>query len=170
MQDGRGEHAAEADGGTAPVLHVVLVEPDIAPNTGAIARLCAATDVALHLVEPLGFRLTDRHMRRAGLDYWPFVRLHRHRNWDALREHLPGRLHLYSTRGEQAHTTAHYARGDGLVFGSESRGLPAALLLTAGLSVYRIPMRPGAVRSLNVATAAGIVLYEALRQVRPDYW
>jgi tRNA (cytidine/uridine-2'-O-)-methyltransferase len=146
-------------------MHVVLVEPDIAQNTGNIARLCAATGSTLHLVEPLGFHMTDAKVRRAGLDYWDAVTIVRHRNFAALAESLAGRrLHFFSTKAARSYTAAAFRAGDALVFGSETRGLDEALLREHWAAVYGIPVRAEAVRSLNLATAAGIVLYEALRQ------
>lgn len=150
----------------SPPLRIVLVEPEIPPNTGNIARLCAATGSALHLVEPLGFRLTDRHLRRAGLDYWPHVELHRHADFARFLEEVrPPRLFLFSTAGATAYTDAAFQPGDALVFGSESRGLPAALLEAHRDRVLGIPMQTRHVRSLNLADSAAIVLYEALRQI-----
>lgn len=148
----------------SPLLSVVLVMPEIAPNTGAIARLCAAVGAPLHLIEPLGFRLTDRALRRAGLDYWDAVELHRHRNWDDwLATALP-RFHLFSTAGRRSVFDAGYRPGDALVFGSESAGLPEPLLRQWPDRVRAIPLRAGRVRSLNLAMAVAIALYEALRQ------
>lgn len=147
-----------------PPLRIVLVEPEIPPNTGAIARLCAATGTPLELVEPLGFRLTDRAMKRAGLDYWDAVELRRHTNLAAWLDAAPSRFHLFSTGGTRSHLDLRYRPGDALVFGSEGAGLPASLLAAYPDRVAGIPMRPGPVRSLNLATAAAIVLYEALRQ------
>ncbi|MBN1674328.1 MAG: tRNA (cytidine(34)-2'-O)-methyltransferase [Kiritimatiellae bacterium] len=149
----------------APPLNVVLVEPEIPPNTGAIARLCAATGTRLHLVGPLGFRLTNAALRRAGLDYWDAVDLVRHADWPAFRAAAPGaRSHFFSTRAARGYLAADYRPGDILVFGSETRGLPTALLAEHRDRLFRIPMQPGKVRSLNLATAVAIVLYEALRR------
>ena len=146
-------------------LHVVLVEPEIPPNTGNIARLCAATGSPLHLVEPLGFRLTDGAMKRAGLDYWDRVDLHRHRDWDAFIESVdPARFFLFSTAGRRSLYDQTFAPGDCLVFGSETRGLPDALLARWPDRVVGVPMRPGGVRSLNLANTVAIALYEGLRQ------
>ncbi|MBU4460636.1 MAG: tRNA (cytidine(34)-2'-O)-methyltransferase [Verrucomicrobia bacterium] len=146
-----------------PPLRVVLVQPEIAPNTGAIARLCAATGSPLHLVEPLGFRLTDRALKRAGLDYWDAVEMHRHPGWADWLAQSPPRFHLFSTAGTRSHYEADYRPGDALVFGSETSGLPQEILSRWPERVFGIPMRIDHVRSLNLATAVGIVLYEALR-------
>jgi tRNA (cytidine/uridine-2'-O-)-methyltransferase len=146
-------------------FHLVLVEPDIPPNTGNIARLCAATGTPLHLVEPLGFRLTDKAMKRAGLDYWDAVDLHRHTSFEAFLDAVsPSRLLFFSTRGRRAHTDVAYQPGDALVFGSETRGLSDELLEAHEGEILAIPMKADAVRSLNLAGAAHIALYEALRQ------
>jgi len=150
-----------------PPLHVVLVEPEIPPNTGNIARLCAATGSRLHLVEPLGFQITDAKLRRAGLDYWDAVDLHRHADFEAfLRAAQPARLFLFSTGAERSYLDARYRPGDALVFGCETRGLPDALLARCAESVYGIPVRADRVRSLNLSSAAAIVVYEALRQLQ----
>ncbi|MGH7899679.1 MAG: tRNA (cytidine(34)-2'-O)-methyltransferase [Candidatus Binatia bacterium] len=149
-----------------PDFHVVLVNPEIPPNTGTTARLCAATDTRLHLVGPLGFSLEDRYLRRAGLDYWPHVDLEVHADWQAFRErHRAARLRLFSARAERSYTSARYQRGDFLVFGAETHGLPAKLLAEHGEHTYVIPMSGRGVRSLNLANSAAIVLYEALRQI-----
>ena len=147
-----------------PPLHVVLVEPEIPPNTGAIARLCAATATPLHLVEPLGFRLTDRALRRAGLDYWDAVELHRHRSAEEWFAVAPPRFHLFSTAGARSYFEADFQPGDALVFGSESTGLPDSWLERWPDRVLAIPLRADRVRSLNLATAVAAALYEALRQ------
>jgi tRNA (cytidine/uridine-2'-O-)-methyltransferase len=146
-------------------LHVALVEPQIPPNTGNIARLCAATGTALHLVEPLGFSLDDRELKRAGLDYWDSVDLWVHPGWREFREVISRERCLYfSTRGERTYWDAPYRDGTCLVFGSESDGLPARILEKYADRVYRIPMS-GPVRSLNLATAVGIVVYDAVRHL-----
>jgi tRNA (cytidine/uridine-2'-O-)-methyltransferase len=144
-------------------LHIVLVEPQIPPNTGNVARLCAATGCALHLVEPLGFRIDDRALKRAGLDYWDALDVVLHPSLDAFFTLLPPpRCWLISTRGTRSYRGVPFAHGDALVFGKETAGLPlAALDAHAGRSL-RIPMRPDAVRSINLATSVGIVAYEAL--------
>ena len=147
-------------------LHVALVEPEIPPNTGNIARLCAATFTPLHLVGKLGFRTDDKAVRRAGLDYWNEVRIHYHLNIDALYAELPGARFLYfTTKAERAYTDFDYAPGDCLVFGRETRGLPEDLLRANWERCLTIPMPNRGVRSLNLATSAGIALYEALRQL-----
>lgn len=146
-------------------MQIVLYQPEIPPNTGNIARLCAALDVPLHLVGPLGFSLENKYLRRAGLDYWPNVRLTVHSDWTVFlkrfREYREGRLVLTSARGG---TTVHdfpFAPEDWIVLGPETRGLPEALFRTCPHRV-RIPVTDN-VRSLNLSTAAGIILYEALR-------
>jgi tRNA (cytidine/uridine-2'-O-)-methyltransferase len=147
-------------------LHIVLVEPEIAPNTGSIGRLCAATHSPLHLIEPLGFTIDDRHLRRAGLDYWPYVEVHRHQSWEAFQAARPGcSLRLFSARATRPYTACDYRPGDFLVFGGESKGLPQALRDAHPDRLYTIPMASPHVRSLNLANAASIVLYEALRQL-----
>lgn len=147
-------------------VHVALVEPEIPPNTGNIARLCAATFTPLHLVGKLGFRTDDKAVRRAGLDYWREVEIHYHLNIEALYVALPKCRFLYfSTKGERTYTDFCYSRGDCLVFGSETRGLPVELLRANRDRCLTIPMPNRNVRSLNLATSVGIVLYEALRQV-----
>jgi len=143
-----------------------LVEPDIPPNTGNIARLCAATGSPLHLVEPLGFRLTNAAMKRAGLDYWSSVEVYRHKNFEAfLATCQPPRIWLFSTKGTKTYTDVRYEPGDALIFGSETRGLPEELLAAHADHVLTIPMRRDHVRSLNLANSASIALYEALRSI-----
>jgi tRNA (cytidine/uridine-2'-O-)-methyltransferase len=158
--------AQPADSGElVKVFHVALWEPEIPPNTGNIARLCAATGAALHLVGRLGFRLDDRALRRAGLDFWPFVQIHHHPDLDALEAALAGaRIFCYSARATVPYTQATHQDGDCLLFGKESHGLPPEVLRRLADRAYCIPMPTGKVRSLNLATAVGIVLYEALRQ------
>lgn len=148
-----------------PPLHVVLVEPEIPQNTGNIARLCAATQCPLHLVGTLGFQVDARAVRRAGLDYWHLVDLHRHLDLAHFRHALPGaRCVLLSARAQRSYLDAGFRPGDAIVFGRESVGLPDELLADHPEDVYAIPTL-GAVRSLNLANAASIVVYEALRQV-----
>lgn len=146
-------------------FHVALIEPEIPPNTGNIARLCAATFTPMHLVGKLGFRTDDKAVRRAGLDYWHEVEIHFHLNIEALYKSLPESRFLYfTTKSERSYTTFRFAENDCLVFGSETRGLPEELLRTNRERALTIPMPNQGVRSLNLATSVGIVLYEALRQ------
>jgi tRNA (cytidine/uridine-2'-O-)-methyltransferase len=148
-----------------PILHVVLVEPEIPQNTGTTARLCAATATRLHLVGPLGFSLEDRYLRRAGLDYWPSVDIAVHTDWESFRrKHPRASLWLFSAGASRSYTDVRYRPGDFLVFGGETRGLPPALLAEQCDRLLRIPMHGTVVRSLNLANAAAIVAYEALRQ------
>jgi tRNA (cytidine/uridine-2'-O-)-methyltransferase len=148
------------------MLHIALWEPEIPPNTGNIARLCAATGTTLHLIGRLGFHLDDRSLRRAGLDYWPAVDTRRHASLSAFEAALSaGRLICFSARAEKLYTAVAYQVGDCLLFGGESRGLPASLLQRHEERAVTIPMPGGRVRSLNLATTVGIGLYEALRQL-----
>jgi tRNA (cytidine/uridine-2'-O-)-methyltransferase len=148
-----------------PPLQIALVEPDIPQNTGSIARLCAATGTVLNLVEPLGFRITDKAVKRAGLDYWDAVELRRFPGLDLFLQQFSGVRKIYfSTSGTVSYTDVQYRPGDCLVFGSESRGLPLDLLKTTSDPVCNIPILLDHVRSLNLANAASIALYEALRQ------
>ena len=146
-------------------MNVVLLEPEIPPNTGNIARLCAATGAELHLIGRLGFRLDDRSLRRAGLDYWNDVVIRRHATLADFEAAFPaGRIRCLSARAAVSYTSARFQNGDCLLFGGESHGLPASVLERHRDSTFLIPMPSGKVRSLNLATAVGIVLYEALRQ------
>jgi len=152
-----------------PPLHVVLVEPEIPPNTGNIARLTAATQTPLHLVGRLGFRIDEHSVRRAGVDYWDLVDVRQHVDFThflhAFRAESPeGKLHLFSAVATRSYLAAEFAKGDALVFGRESVGLPKELLAAHADRVVGIPTL-GAVRSLNLANAVGIALYEGLRQV-----
>ena len=147
------------------MFHVVLVEPEIPPNTGNIIRLCANTGAQLHIIHPAGFKLDDRKLRRAGLDYHEFATV---REWDNLAEFSatiqPPRLFACSTKGRHAFTHVRYAAGDAFLFGPESRGLPAALLDTLSPEqILRIPMLANR-RSLNLSNAVAVVVYEAWRQ------
>lgn len=147
-------------------MHIVLYQPEIPPNTGSIARLCAATNIPLHLVAPLGFSIDDRHLKRAGLDYWKFVDIRLHNSWaEFLSRREDGRLLFFSKRATESYTAARYQEDDFLIFGPETRGLPQELLDAHKDRAYRIPMMGQGVRSLNLATAVSIVLYEALRQL-----
>jgi tRNA (cytidine/uridine-2'-O-)-methyltransferase len=146
-------------------LHVVLVEPEIPPNTGNVARLCAATASVLHLVGTLGFRIDDKSVRRAGIDYWHLVDVRQHLDLTHLRHSLPStRWVLFSASAEKSYLDAKFQPGDALLFGRESVGLPDDLLEQHRDSVYGIPTL-GEVRSLNLANAVSIVVYEALRQI-----
>ncbi len=152
-------------------LHVVLVEPEIPPNTGNIARLCAAAAAPLHLVGPLGFRIDEQSVRRAGVDYWHLVDVRRHLDFAHFLQAFiketapgpPGQLHLFSGVSKKSFLDAHFAGGDALIFGKESVGLPDELLAQYSDRTVGIPTI-GAVRSLNLANAAGIGMWEALRQ------
>ncbi len=147
------------------MLRVALVEPEIPPNTGNVARLCAATRTPLHIVGVTGFRLDERAVRRAGLDYRPEVELHRHRDLAALHTSLPGARFVYlTTKATRSYTDWRFSARDCLVFGRETAGLPASVLSTNWPNCVTIPMLNPRVRSLNLATAVAIVLYEALRQ------
>ena len=149
-------------------LQVALIEPQIPPNTGNIARLCAATDVPLHLIEPLGFSVENAELRRAGLDYWNEVDLWRHPDWYTFRDAMDRSRCLYfSANAKRHYWEAPYQANTCLVFGSETEGMPARILEKYPDRCFTIPM-PGRVRSLNLATAVGIVLYEAIRQTRPQ--
>ena len=147
------------------MLHVALFEPEIPPNTGNIARLCAATFTALHIVGVTGFRMDDRTLKRAGLDYWNEVELHRHAELEDLYTALPNSRFLYfTTKSRISYTTWSFRDDDCLVFGPETRGLPKHLLDESSATCLTIPMANKNVRSLNLATSVGIALYEALRQ------
>lgn len=144
-------------------MNVVLVAPEIPPNTGNIARTCAATGTALHLVDPLGFEISDRYLKRAGLDYWPAVNLQRHPDWAHCRAAMSvGKIWCFSVRGKHLYTEVEYAPDDWLVFGRESTGLPAEII--AAHETVRIPIQ-APVRSLNLSSSVAISLFEALRQV-----
>lgn len=147
-------------------MQIVLFEPEIPPNTGSVARLCAATLTPLHLIEPLGFKIDDKHLKRAGLDYWPFVELHVHGSWCRFIEAAaPRRLWFFSKRAGRSYTTVRYEDEDFLVFGPETRGLPDHLVEKRSESAVKIPMMGSGVRSLNLSNAVSIALYEALRQL-----
>jgi tRNA (cytidine/uridine-2'-O-)-methyltransferase len=151
----------------APALHIVLVQPEIPPNTGSIARLCAAIGCRLHLVRPLGFSLDDRYLKRAGLDYWPHVDLRVHEGWEEFcAVEQPNHPLCFSARAEVPYTAAPLAQTDPLylVFGGETRGLPEVIRATYANAIYCIPIFTAHVRSLNLSNAVAIVAYEALRQ------
>lgn len=150
------------------MLHVVLFQPEIAPNTGNIGRMCALTRSRLHLIHPLGYVIDDRNLRRAGMDYWKSLDVHEHADWAAFRASpaAPQRLWLFTTKSERSFWDVRYADGDGLVFGSESSGAPD--WLHAELDAWRvtIPHANPDLRSLNLSTAAGVACYEGIRQLR----
>jgi len=148
-------------------IHVVLVEPEIPPNTGNVARSCAATGSVLHLVKPLGFSIDDKQLKRAGLDYWPFVELFVH---ESLGEFLSGypadSMYFATTKGKKYYTDVHFADGDILVFGKETQGLPRDVIKKHEDRTIRIPMAEDTrLRSLNLSNSVSIVLFEALRQL-----
>ena len=148
------------------IMHVVLVEPEIPPNTGNIARLCAVTGSELHLIEPLGFRVDDAQMRRAGMDYWNQVTWHRWKNWDDFCSHLEvgARWWWIEGGGPKAYHEVKFGPNDYLVFGRETSGLPRVWLETMPEKWLRIPMKNPAARSLNLSNCVAIVLFEGLRQ------
>lgn len=147
------------------MFEVILFEPEIPPNAGNVIRLCANAGARLHLVEPLGFSMDDRQLRRAGLDYHEMASVTVHRDWDTCRALLgERRIFALSTRGSARYDAVRYQPGDAFVFGAETRGLPADLLASfAGESVLKLPMRPGN-RSLNLSNAVAVVVFEAWRQ------
>jgi Predicted rRNA methylase (SpoU class) len=150
------------------MLHIVLFQPEIPQNTGNIGRMCALTKSRLHLIHPLGFTITDRHLKRAGMDYWYSLDVHHHADWAAFRasETGPKRLWLFTTKTTQSYWDVQYADGDGLVFGNEGHGAPAWLHAEFGETArVTIPHANPDLRSLNLSTAAGIACYEALRQI-----
>ena len=149
------------------MLRVVLVYPQIPPNTGNIARTCAATGTELHLVGPLGFEISDRYLKRAGLDYWPYVDLHYHpslQDFQTFHQQQGGRWIGFSTSGSCSYTQFQYDSGDWLLFGSETQGLPPDTLSLC-FKVVRIPMSQPNVRSLNLSVSAAVGLFEARRQL-----
>lgn len=148
-------------------LHIVFVEPEIPPNTGNIARTCAATGSVLHLVEPLGFQINDRTLKRAGLDYWPYVTVKMHESLDAFMEEYRGRrMFLATTKGGHRYTDFQYQDEDMFLFGRETRGLPRDFIAAHEDMAIRIPMSADTrLRSLNLANSANIILFEALRQL-----
>ncbi len=149
-----------------PPFNIVLVAPSIPPNTGNASRLCAATGSRLHLVEPLGFDISDRQVRRAGLDYWDSVDLSVYPDFDAFLERNPnGRKYFFSTAGQRNFHEVDYHKGDYFIFGNETFGLPDELLEKYPDDLLNIPVKLDCVRSLNLSNCASIVLYEALRQI-----
>jgi len=148
-------------------FNIVLVEPEIPPNTGSIARLCGATNSTLHLVHPLGFSTDDKHLKRAGLDYWEHVEVVHWQSLEALLESCDEQaLKFYTTKTTRSYTEAVYRPGDFLVFGKETSGLSEDIRSSYAELCYTLPMENRNIRSLNLAMTAGIVLYEALRQQR----
>jgi tRNA (cytidine/uridine-2'-O-)-methyltransferase len=150
------------------MIHVVLFQPEIAPNTGNVGRMCALTRSRLHLIHPLGFVINDRNLRRAGMDYWKSLDVHEHANWEAFKNSpvAPKRLWLFTTKTRQSFWDVSFADGDGLVFGNEGSGAPAWLHDEIGeVQRVTIPHANSELRSLNLSTAAGIACYEALRQI-----
>ena len=147
-------------------MNIVLVEPEIPPNTGNVARLCAATKSRLHLIEPFGFKLDDAQLKRAGMDYWQQVEWHRWKNWTAFAEKLPAeaRLWFVESDGPKLYSEARFGEGDYLVFGRETAGLPQPLLEAHRERWLRIPMFNAESRSLNLSNCVALVLFEALRQ------
>ncbi|MCL4741427.1 MAG: tRNA (cytidine(34)-2'-O)-methyltransferase [Phycisphaerales bacterium] len=160
--------AAESERGagpTPPSLHVVLHEPEIPNNTGTIGRTCVAIGAALHLIHPIGFEITEHACRRAGLDYWPRLFLREHGSWENyLSRERPGRVWLFSAKARRTLFEADFRRGDHLVFGRESKGLPDTILWAHADRALSIPMLAGE-RSLNLANAASVAAYEAVRQM-----
>jgi tRNA (cytidine/uridine-2'-O-)-methyltransferase len=152
-----------------PILHVVLHQPEIPPNTGNVARSCVAIGAKLWLVKPLGFEITEKRLRRAGLDYWPYLEWEVVENWQELTERLAGtfaanRVWFFTKTARREYTDVSYQRGDALIFGCETRGLPAEILAAHPEQALRIPIRPQ-VRSLNLSNAAAVAMYEAVRQI-----
>lgn len=145
-------------------MHVALVEPEIPPNTGNVSRTCAVTGTMLHLVEPLGFSMDDRHLKRAGLDYWHHLKLAVHPNLESFLEAIKDKpFWLFTTKGKRLYTEVNYGEDDVLIFGRETAGLPESLLNRYPDRCLRIPMGPN-LRSLNLSNSVAIALYEALRQ------
>lgn len=145
-------------------MHIVLVEPEIPANTGNIARTCALTGTELHLIRPLGFSIDDRHLKRAGLDYWHLVKIRVYDCLENLHMEFPkGRFYYFSTRGKKIYSETKYCEDDFLVFGKETAGLPESLLKSNWEVTLRIPMLPGT-RSANLSNSVAVVLFEALRQ------
>jgi len=147
-------------------MHIALLEPEIPPNTGNVARLCAATNSTLHLIEPLGFKLDDTQLKRAGMDYWQHVQWHRWSDWAAFHKKLPtdARLWFVESNGPQLYTDVKFSANDYLIFGRETAGLPKSLLETNRERWIRIPMFNPNARSLNLSNCVALVLFEALRQ------
>jgi len=149
-----------------PLFHIVLIKPEIPHNTGAIGRLCVGLDCPLHLIRPLGFHLTDSYIKRAGLDYWEYLDVTVHDDWQSfLDKTRPSGLHFLSTKGKKSLYECSFKRNDALIFGSESAGLPEYMYSDYEENLFRIPMPGEHARSINLANAASIAAYEALRQM-----
>ena len=149
------------------MLHIVLHQPEIPQNAGNIGRTCMAAGADLHLIEPLGFRLNERALKRAGMDYWQEVDVKRHINFEAfVRAHPASRIWMATTKAIKSHTDAAFSDGDFIMFGKESGGIPEDILARYADTCIRIPMAEGA-RSLNLSNAVAIILYEAVRQIKP---
>lgn len=151
-------------------LNIVLVEPEIPGNTGSIGRLCVGLNATLTLIEPLGFSLADKHLKRAGLDYWPHLKWRCLPNLEALLQEIsnPKKFYFFTTKTQTPYTSASYENGDFLVFGKETKGLPETLLQKHPEQTRTIPMY-GNIRSLNLAVSVGIVAYEAMRQIKDGF-
>lgn len=149
------------------MLHIVLFQPDIPQNTGNVGRLCAVARCRLHLIHPMGFTITDRHLRRSGMDYWRSLDVHEHESWDAFlaSDTRPERLWLFTTKATRSYWDVRYEDGDGLMFGKETSGSPEWLHEWAGERRVTVPQRNPLLRSLNLSTCVGIATYEALRQL-----
>ena len=146
-------------------MHIVLIEPEIPQNTGNISRTCVMTGSTLHLVGELGFSIEDRYLRRAGLDYWPYLTFYRYPDFDSLLEkYRDHRFYFFTTKAKKAYTEISYTNNDFLVFGKETAGLPPQILQHCQDNCLRIPMVDNIPRSLNLSNAVAVVLYEALRQ------
>jgi tRNA (cytidine/uridine-2'-O-)-methyltransferase len=171
LSDNAASHARHCGMKYEPLLHVVLYQPEIPPNTGNIGRSCVAVGAKLWLIKPLGFQINEKELRRAGLDYWPHLEWQAVENWDELVSHLAEpinrqRLWLFTKTSSRLYTSAAFEKGDILLFGSESCGLPEELRSRHAGQTLRLPMRPE-VRSLNLSATAAVAMYEAVRQIRP---
>lgn len=150
------------------MLHIVLFNPEIPQNTGNIGRLCAINECRLHLIHPLGFTITDKHLKRSGMDYWRALDVHHHDDWEAFKssgQAPDGRLWLFTTKATRTYWDVDYSDGDALVFGNEGHGAPEWLHETLADARVTIPQKNPELRSLNLSTAVGIAAYEAFRQI-----
>jgi tRNA (cytidine/uridine-2'-O-)-methyltransferase len=155
------------NGGITLNLNIVLFEPEIPQNTGNIARTCVLTDCSLHLIKPLGFSLDEKHLKRAGLDYWPYLDLHVYESYEELRgKYKDADFYFSSTHGSKFYDAVQYKEGDFLVFGRESKGLPDYIRESDPDKCIRVPMINTSTRSLNLSNTAAIIVYEALRQLK----